>query len=149
MSGNLTSAVSPLTALLSLVAGLYVLWNYRRPTWSTVLRVPTSLNLTYFVSYQDEPQDTLLDECSQRALIGPSGDTGGYRGKKVYIDLGANDGSSLKYFFNDFAPSTLAEVSSASPVRSWGEFRHLTSKKSFSVKLMIPMKIVAFFTRIE
>ncbi|KAF4657826.1 hypothetical protein FOL46_007262 [Perkinsus olseni] len=109
MSGGPSTTVSPLTLILSVIAGLYVIWNYRAPTWSAVLREPP-LNLTSSVSSTVEAEDT-LEECSRRALIGPSGEADGPRGKKVYIDLGANDGSSLKYFFTEFAPDKLGEPS--------------------------------------
>ncbi|KAF4686404.1 hypothetical protein FOZ60_005326 [Perkinsus olseni] len=107
MSGGPSTTVSPLTLILSVIAGLYVIWNYRTPTWSAVLREPP-LNLTSSVSSTVEVEDT-LEECSRRAMIGPSGEADGPRGKKVYIDLGANDGSSLKYFFTEFAPDKLGE----------------------------------------
>ncbi|KAF4734574.1 hypothetical protein FOZ62_005768 [Perkinsus olseni] len=107
MPASPSTTVSPLTLILSVIAGLYVIWNYRTPTWSAVLREPPP-NLTSSVSSTVETEDT-LEECGRRALIGPSGEADGPRGKKVYIDLGANDGSSLKYFFTEFAPDTLGE----------------------------------------
>ncbi|KAF4758666.1 hypothetical protein FOZ63_009508, partial [Perkinsus olseni] len=107
MPASPSTTVSPLTLILSVIAGLYVIWNYRAPTWTAVLREPP-LNLTSSVSSTVEAEDT-LEECGRRAMIGPSGEADGPRGKKVYIDLGANDGSSLKYFFTEFAPDTLGE----------------------------------------